>query len=248
MPSPSCAPASTSAREAGCSEWRASAPAQASACACETPARVCTPCTHRRSRLRVPVLSNTTVSTCASASKACRRRTNIPPPARRPAAASMAAGVASDRAQGQVTTNTDTATISARSGSLSHHHRAAPAALSITPTKNGLARRSASSASVGLVLEAASIRATIWAKRVLSATRCTRTQSVEPRLKLPASTCAPTPRGRGRDSPVSSASSTLLAPCSTTPSAAKDSPLCTRSRSPTAMRRTATRSKLPSAN
>ena len=170
----------------------------------------------------------------------------MPPPASRPAAANMAAGVARESAQGQVTTSTDTATMSARSGSRSHHHSAAPAALSSTASKKGLASRSAMRASVGLVAEAASISATMCAKRVSAATRCTRTHSVALRLKLPASTDAPTPRRKGSDSPVSSASSTLLVPCSTTPSAANDSPGCTRSKSPTPRRRTATRSKVPS--
>ena len=70
--------------------------------------------------MSVPVLSNITVSTAASASNASSRRTSTPRRASAPAADNMAAGVASDKAQGQVTTSTDTATISARCGSVCH--------------------------------------------------------------------------------------------------------------------------------
>ena len=49
---------------------------------------------------------------------AAKRRTSTPLRAKAPAVASMAAGVAKDKAQGQVTINTATATITACAGSL----------------------------------------------------------------------------------------------------------------------------------
>jgi hypothetical protein len=56
----------------------------------------------------------------AVASNASKRRTNTPRLAKFPAADNMAAGVANDKAHGQVTTNTATATIKACPGSRPH--------------------------------------------------------------------------------------------------------------------------------
>ena len=92
----------------------------ASASSFDTPWRVRTSPNANASRVNVPVLSNTTVLTVASASSPCRRRTSTPRRAKAPALASMAAGVASDNAQGQVTISTATATISAWLGSCVH--------------------------------------------------------------------------------------------------------------------------------
>ena len=103
--------------------------------------------------------------------------------------------------------------------------------------------RSAMRARFGLSTEARSIRATMAAKRVSRPRRCTRTVSGLSRLWLPAMTASPVARAKGVDSPVSRASSTRLAPSSIWPSAGKLSPGSTRTRSPTARRRTGTRSK-----
>jgi hypothetical protein len=78
----------------------------------------------------------------------------------------MAAGVASDNAQGQVTMSTDTATIKACEGLCCHHQAAANPAKSKTPHKKGLATRSANKAMLGLDTEALSIKVTIWPNRV----------------------------------------------------------------------------------
>ena len=59
----------------------------------------------------------------------------------------MAVGVASDSAQGQVTTSTATAAIRPRAGSVLHQYAAARAAANSTKPKNGLATRSACTAS-----------------------------------------------------------------------------------------------------
>ena len=125
------------------------------------PARSCR--SAKTSRVSVPVLSKTTVSTPASASSACKRRTSTPRRAIQPALASRAAGVASDRAQGQVTTRMETATISARAGSCGHHPAQAAPAASSTASKKGRAILSARRATPGLLLAACSISATICA-------------------------------------------------------------------------------------
>ncbi|MCY1551258.1 hypothetical protein D9M68_875750 [compost metagenome] len=78
------------------------------------PARVLTSRSARRSWVSVPVLSNTTALMLAKVSNACSRRTSTPRRASAPAELSMAAGVASDSAHGQVTMSTATATASAR--------------------------------------------------------------------------------------------------------------------------------------
>ena len=87
----------------------------------------------------------------------------MPPLASAPALASMAAGVASDKAQGQVTTRMATAIISACPGSDGHHQAQANPAASSTKMRNGLANRSASCAMCGLLVEACAISATICA-------------------------------------------------------------------------------------
>ena len=73
------------------------------------------------------------------------------------------AGVAKDKAQGQVTINTDTATIMALPGDSPQAHTAANAATTNTANKNGLAMRSASAANRGLCNEAVCIKLTIAA-------------------------------------------------------------------------------------
>ena len=155
--------ASTKARETGCRLPWAKAAARASAWGAVTPSRTSTRSRAKASRVKVPVLSNTTRSTCDSASRACKRRTKVPCRARAPALASIAAGVASDRAQGQVTTKMATAIIKACPGSVRHHQAQARPAASSTQMRNGLAKRSAKVAMCGLLVEACAINATIWA-------------------------------------------------------------------------------------
>ena len=155
--------ARTSERDAGCRECWAKAHATASAACASTPSRQWVATKARLSPVKVPVLSNTKVSTRASASMAPSLRTSTPARASAPAAASMAVGVARDRAQGQVTTKMATAVITPRCGSTVHHHAPAPAASSKTMSKKGRAMRSASAAISGLVVEAATMSAAISA-------------------------------------------------------------------------------------
>ena len=105
--------------------------------------------------------------------------------------------------------------------------------------------RSATCARCGLSIEACSISATIPAYRVSPPVRSTRTVTMPERLWLPAITPSPWRRSSGRDSPVSSASSTRLSPSVMAPSAGKTSPGSTRMRSPAASRRTGTRRNSP---
>ena len=98
----------------------AKATAKASAASGDKPSRVTDWRNPIRASVSVPVLSNTTVSTPAKVSMACKRRTSTPWRASKPALVSMAVGVASDKAHGQVTTSTATAAMMARAGSVGH--------------------------------------------------------------------------------------------------------------------------------
>jgi hypothetical protein len=75
----------------------------------------------------------------------------------------MAAGVAKDKAHGQVTMSTDTATISAWPGEVDHAKAALKAAANNTAHKKGLATLSAKAAKRGLCSEALCIKPTISA-------------------------------------------------------------------------------------
>ena len=145
-----------------------------------------------------------------------------------------------------MTINTDTATATARDGSITLHTAAAPAASSNTAHKNGPAQRSAAPASAGRWLIASRIRATMASIRVSSPTRSTPTSTGAPRFRLPATTAAPQGLATGTLSPVSRDSSAWVWPASTRPSAGKAWPTGTRTRSPGARRCTLTVSMLPS--
>ena len=147
--------------DTGCNECAAKPAAQVKACSGRTPSRVVMRWTLKFSSVNVPVLSKMTVSTLANICKACKRLSNTPPLANAPAVANMAAGVAKDNAQGQVTMSTETATIRACAGLCCQPHRAAKPAAKSTPHKNGLATLSAIKAMLGLDTEALSIKATI---------------------------------------------------------------------------------------
>ena len=85
-------------------------------------------------------------------------------------------------------------------------------------------------------------------KRVSAPSRSTRSSTGACRLMLPATTSSPTSFTTGLDSPVSSASSASVRPCSNTPSAAKASPASTRTRSPSARRESGTNSSRPASS
>jgi hypothetical protein len=89
------------ARETGCMELALSRAASCKASDRASEGAVITSRSTTRSCVSVPVLSKTTLFTSDKVSNACRRRTRMPLPARAPAEASMAAGVARDKAQGR---------------------------------------------------------------------------------------------------------------------------------------------------
>ncbi len=90
----------------------------------------------RRPSVRVPVLSKITVSMWFSPSSTCPRVISRPSLCRLPVAAVSAVGVASDRAQGQVATSSDSTTQKARWWSTCHHSAPTAAATSRTMSRN----------------------------------------------------------------------------------------------------------------
>ena len=182
----------------------------------------------------------------ASVSIASSRDSNSPRRAKVPAAATQAAGAASDSAQGQVTISTDTATATAREGSINCHASAARPASTSTAARNHPATRSAMRSVAGRSWKACVISWRMPASRVCSPTCRTRSISTPWRFRLPASTSSPGAFATGLDSPVSSDSSTAPAPASTVASAGMRCPAATRTRSPGASCATGTVSTLPS--
>ena len=142
--------------------------------------------------------------------------------------------------------STDTATHTARDGSITLQAAAAPPASSSTAHRNGGAQRSAARASAGRCDIASRIIETMASKRVSAPTRSTRTSTGAPRFTLPPTTAAPAGLSTGTDSPLSSASSACVCPDSSTPSAGKAWPTATRTQSPGCRRCTLTVVLLPS--
>ena len=141
-----------------------------------------------------------------------------------PAAANMAAGVASDKAQGHVTTNTATATISAWLGLDGHQYAADNAAMTKErPTKRAWPH--------GLPIAPNAVFATTrfpstpqFGKTACRCPRAPPTNTAANKLWLPATTWSPSPAGlRARLTGQQSLVGQGL-PCSTTPSAGKLSP------------------------
>ena len=145
----------------------------------------------------VPVLSKTRCVAEASASMARPLVTMTP---RRDSAftqAVSATGVASDRAQGHVTTSVETATHRAFEGSIHHHASAPRAARATTAITKWLARRSATRAQRGFCEAARSIWRRITSSVASPAARSTRVVTGEARLMLPARTLSPAAFGTG---------------------------------------------------
>ena len=126
---------------------------------------------------------------------------------------SKAADAARDNAQGQVTIKTETATHTARDGSTTLHTAAPAAASSITVHRKGAAQRSADRSIAGRSVKAWRIVATMPCRRVSSPMRVMTISTGAHRLMLPAATSAPWGLSTGRDSPLSSRSSTWVCPC-----------------------------------
>ena len=118
-------------------------------------------CRCGRCVVNVPVLSRNSRCIVAKGSSASMRRSSTPRCASACAAASNAAGVARDSAQGQVTISTDTATQIARGGSITLHATPPAAARTNTAQRNGPAQRSAQRAAAGRCVAAPCIKPTI---------------------------------------------------------------------------------------
>ena len=146
-----------------------------------------------------------------SASSACRRRTSTPRRASAPAAASVAAGVASDSAQGQVTISTATATPSAWPGSLGHHQAGRGRGRQHAPSRNGRGDAIGDAApAAACPARPAPSSATIWPHSGFGAPmRSTRTRTTPVEVVAAGDArCRPGAAAAACDSPVSSASST----------------------------------------
>ena len=191
-----------------------------------------TDCRRNCPSVRVPVLSARQWVASASRSTAFARVAMRPARARAPRAAVIAAGVASERAQGQVTTRTETSTGIIRAGSWTSHPMATPAASTRTPPMNHAAARSASCAMAGRSRAACSAWRSTPPSTVASPVLVTSTSTIPAPLMLPASTWLPAERATGFDSPVSRDSSNAECPERMVPSAGTTSPGRTRTRSP----------------
>ncbi|CRQ87724.1 hypothetical protein PAERUG_E16_London_17_VIM_2_04_14_03148 [Pseudomonas aeruginosa] len=221
------------ARAMGCSERFSRAAARARQRSASRSRRGSTCLSVRRPSVRVPVLSKITVSMWFSPSSTCPRVISRPSLCRLPVAAVSAVGVASDRAQGQVATSSDSTTQKARWWSTCHHSAPTAAATSRTMSRNHCATLSASSARRGLSAWARSSRRTMADRRLSSPRAPTSTVSGPSTFRVPPVTASPAWRGWGRYSPVSSDSSTLDWPSRITPSAGSTAPGGTSTRSPT---------------
>ena len=114
--SPCCRAASTIALASGCSLSDSAAAASASTRSRSSPVAGSTAPTAGSPLVRVPVLSNSTVSTVRMLSSASRSFTSTPPRAARSVAIEMTSGIARPRAWGHAITSTVMVRITASSG------------------------------------------------------------------------------------------------------------------------------------
>ncbi len=183
----------------------------------------------------VPVLSMTTVSMRADASRAAAFLTSTPRLAPRPVPTMIAVGVARPSASGQVITTTVMAKSSAVSTPAPDQSqtRKVPTPPTRATSTSQKAARSASRCPGALEFCASWTRATIWASAVSEPTLVARTRSVPVVLMEAPMTSEPGVLATGRLSPVTIDSSTSEMPSATTPSTGTFPPGRMRSRSPT---------------
>ncbi len=218
----------TSARIAaanGCSLRDSSAAATASTSSRPRPSTGTTSTTVGRLRVNVPVLSNATVRTPPSASRAAPPLTSAPPRVAAPMAETTVTGTEIANAHGEAATSTTRARSIHTSGSPS----AAPStamstAATITPGTNGRAIRSANRCPAPLRACSTSTIRTTRASELSSVPALTATSRTPVPLTVPANTSEPGPTSTGMDSPVTAESSRALCPDTTTPSVATRSP------------------------
>ena len=194
----------------------------------------------------VPVLSSMTVSIVARPSTASARITSTPSWASRELAAAIAAGVASDSAQGHVATSTASIAGKARVGSISCQITPTSTVSNKMRTTNHDAMRSAASPRRGRSLCARSSKRTSSCKVDSPGRRLTRKPSAPPALTAPPGMASCRTRRCGSDSPLSSDSSIKAPSLVRVPSTGITWPVLTRSRSPTRSAVSGTRSTTPS--
>ncbi len=182
--------------------------------------------------VNVPVLSKITRRMRASRSSTCARV--ITKPRRRSArvATVIAIGVANDSAQGHDTTSTAIAAGSAIAGSAKCQNTNVAAAIASTAATKCRATASACTATRGLSSVARCARRWMSATRVCAGRFVATTVIGCATFSVPAYTRAPIVFATGRDSPVNVASSTCVAPATTSPSTAMREPEGTTMRSP----------------
>ncbi len=240
--------ACTRAAPTGCSEDRSTAAARRSRPA-ESPSTAITSWTRMRPVVRVPVLSNTTVSMRPQRSSTSPLRIRMPFAAARPVPTISATGVASPSAQGQAMISTAVAARTACAGSPRSTSQA-PAVSRLRPMITGTntpATRSASRCTGALCACASSTSRAMRARAVSAPTAVSWTSSAPSRARVPPVTASPARLSTGTGSPVSIDSSTALAPSSTRPSAGMRSPGRTRTTSPARRLPTGTRRSSTSA-
>ena len=197
--------------------------------------------------VRVPVLSSATTRTRCAASSASASLTRMPARAATPVPAMMAVGVARPRAQGQEITSTATAFRVATLQSPAHRPqpRKVTAAIAITTGTNTALTRSTMRWIGALRAWASSTSRMIRASAVSAPTAVVRNTRRPSPFTAPPVACPPGTFGTGRDSPVSSDSSTWLRPSTISPSTGMRSPGSTTTRSPTRTSAIATSTSRP---
>ena len=218
-----------------CSESRSTAAICARISSSVSSANGITSVTPNSPRVRVPVLSKTTVLILRAASTAWALRTSIPFFAPMVVEIVVTTGIASPRACGQAMTKTVIARVSAKTngwlpGKNQNRNVASPAPTAMIVSQ--WAARSARRWIGGLDACASRTNRTICASAVSSPTLVARTLSAPSPLIVPPITWLPARLETGIDSPVTMASLSELSPSITSPSTGTCSPGRTRRRSP----------------
>ncbi len=221
------------ARASGCSESDSALAARASTSSSLWPAAVSMAVTVGWPLVRVPVLSNSTVSTVRIDSRASRSLIRTPPRAARSVAMATTSGMARPRACGQAITSTVIVRTTAASGSPSSVQTTAVMTPATSANQNS---RAAARSAIRCAREeefCASLTSR-WmpASAVSSPTAVISTRRPESVATVPATTVSSSPRRTGLDSPVIIDSSTLAEPERMIPSAGIRPPGRTRIRSP----------------
>ena len=239
----------TTASASGCSLSRSTAATRRSRSSSSVSSAVTISTTLGSPRVRVPVLSKTTVSRCAACSSAIACLKRIPRFAPRPVPTMIAVGVASPSASGQVMTTTVIANSRAswaeRPTTTYQTRKVARPPINATRTSQKAAR-SASRWPGAFEFWASWTSLTIWARAVSEPTARVRARSVPRPLIVAPIRRSPGSLASGMLSPVTMDSSTSLLPSTTSASTGTRAPGLTRTRSPTATSTVGTSTGSPS--